>query len=207
MIYTIETLQQQYERSCQYILQAQYDPRDTKQVLAIGLYIRAVESVGAILTLLPTEFHSAIFTLARTTLEACAQLGYLSKNPEQHTKVLMLMDLEESLRRIEDNPQFTQERGALQTQIDSYKNEGLKRVNLRKMLEIWGYPEVYDNYRFLSQHSHVSVSSIAEISVGVETLRLGGRMSAEIAQGILALLCELLGETIVCINKCLYEIE
>ncbi|TDR30923.1 DUF5677 domain-containing protein [Hydromonas duriensis] len=194
MPYTAEDLHTQCEHAAQIVLRTPFDNSQPAQILAVGLFVRAVETVGAALVIYPTHFHSAIMTLARTLLEATAQLGFLSKNPKLHYDALHLMDLEEKYLRLDASSQPHDDLSELRQAIEQYKHKGIKRPSLKKMLTVWGYADVYESYRFLSQHSHTSLTSIADLSIQHAHIKLGSRMSEDTENAIFGLMVELLKE-------------
>ena len=194
-MYSAAHLQKQFDAACQTIVGTPFDAKQPAHILAVGLYVRATETAGAILSIYPTQFHSAILTLGRALLEAIAQLGYLSKDTVKHYHALTLMDLEETLHRLEDNShQKKTDLRQLHADIEHYKSMGVKRVSLKRMLSDWGYAELYESYRFLSHHSHVSLSSIIDTSIKHASMNLGSQMSHEVQNAIFGLLIELLKE-------------
>lgn len=193
-MYAATDLQTQFDASCQTIVRTPFNAKQPAHILAVGLYVRATETAGAVLSIYPTQFHSAILTLGRTLLEAIAQLGYLSKDTVKHCNVLTLMDLEETLHRLEDNSHQKTDLTPLQTDIEHLKLAGVKRVSLKRMLADWGYADVYESYRFLSHHSHVSLTSIADTSIKHASMNLGSQMSPEVENAIMGLMVELLKE-------------
>lgn len=194
MIYTEHDLQAQFEHACDVIVATRYDALQSAHILAVGLFVRAVETAGAIVHLHPTQYHSAILSLSRNLLEAIAQLGFLSKNPIRHCEVLTFMDLEETLHRLEDNTHHQTDLQPIHERLKEYAAQGIKRVSLKKMLAVWGYADVYESYRFLSHHSHVSLTSIADTSIRHASMNLGSQMSPEVQTAIFGLLIELLKE-------------
>ncbi len=193
-MYNVTNLQSQFDIACKTIVDTPFDAKQPAHILAVGLYVRATETAGAVLSIYPTQFHSAILTLGRSLLEAIAQLGFLSKDTVKHYHALTLMDLEETLHRLEDNSHQKADLSQLHADIEHYKSLGVKRVSLKRMLADWGYAEVYESYRFLSHHSHVSLSSIADTSIKHASMNLGSQMSPEVQNAIFGLLVELLKE-------------